>query len=365
MILPNVTVVVPTAGRVALTRACLASIQTSSAADRVRVEILIVDSSSTNEQAQLRMICAQLGARLVPGPPSVSEKRNLGAEVAGAEFVMFMDSDCVVTPGCLVAHLETLQDPSVHASQGTILFTGPERLVFRAIRCSGILNAFLPRSGQPIRSAASGNLMVRRAPFLKVRFDPRLGPPGLGGEDVDFGLRLSGHAFRIVGTSTALVCHDTATWNTFPANAKRFFSWGRSEAHLIARHPELSYIDMPSPVLVTLLVFIVSLVTACSSWRALLAFPIGFLSYVVFMTLVAVRHNPEDRLGGALAHWVFFMLDLGRVWESFRRGEPHLAVKRLCFAEDQVTQEWRDLVPTSWAVWIMVVMAIVVLWWSV
>ena len=257
------------------------------------------------------------------------------------------------------------RDSEVHASQGTILFSGAEPPVFRAIRCSGILNAFISPPGQPVRAAASGNLMVRRGPFLAVRFDPRFGPPGLGGEDVDFGLRLSAQGFRIIGTPTAIVYHDTVTWNALGSNVRRFFSWGRSEAHLIERHPTIAYLDMPSPVLVALLLGPASVAAAWWSWAALLALPLGFLSYAAFMSLAGARHHPEDRLGGALGHWVFFVLDLGRVWESFRRARPHAGLMRLRFTEDQVTQEWRDLVPTSWAVWLMVLVGIIFLWWAV
>jgi glycosyltransferase involved in cell wall biosynthesis len=350
---------------VALTRACVESIQSASAADGVQVEILVVDTSSTMERMQLHTICTQLGVEFVAGPPSVSEKRNLGAEQAKAENVMFVDSDCVVSPGCIAAHLATLQDPAVHASQGTILFRGLEPPVFRAIRSSGILNAFKPALGLPVRAAASGNLMVRRAPFLVVRFDPRLGPPGLGGEDVDFGLRLSDEGFRIIGTPAAIVYHDTVTWNALRSNVRRFFSWGRSEAYLIERHPTIAYLDMPSPVLAALLLGSASAASVWWSWLALLALPLGFLSYAAFMSVAGARHNSEDRLGGALGHWVFFVLDLGRVWESFRRARPHASIMRLRFTEDQVTQEWPDLVPTAWGVWFMVLQGIIFIWWAV
>jgi GT2 family glycosyltransferase len=362
---PLVTIVVPTAGRVALIHACLESIQRASAADGVEVEVFVVDSSSTFEQTQIQTICAQLGVAFIAGPISVSEKRNLGAKRARAENVMFVDSDCMISPGCIAAHLATLQAPEIHASQGTILFHGLEPPVFRAIRCSGILNAFMPQRGQPVRSAASGNLMVRRTPFLVVRFDPRLGPPALGGEDVDFGLRLSAQGFRIIGTPTAIVYHDTITWNALGSNVRRFFSWGRSESYLIERHSTIAYLDMPSPVLVVLLLGPASMAAAWWSWVALLALPLGFLSYAVFMGVAGARHNPQDRLGGAVGHWVFFMLDLGRVWESLRRARPHAALRRLRFAEDQVTQEWRDLVPTSWALWLMMLGGMVFIWWAV
>ena len=367
MQMPTVTVVVPTAGRVALTRACVESIQMAALADGVQVDTFLVDSSSPLEQTELRSICTKLGAEFLQGPVSVSEKRNLGAQQARTEYVLFVDSDCVVNPGCLASHLATLAEPNVQVSQGTILFRGPERLAFRAVRSSGILNAFIASSGQEVKAAASGNMMVRRLPFLEVRFDPRLGPPGLGGEDVDFGLRLSAHGFRVTGTPTAIVYHETATWNGFWPNFCRFFSWGRAEAHLIERHPTESYVDMPSPVFVALLLFgLASVVAAVRwSWLAFLAFPLGFLSHAAFMTVVGVRHHPKDRLGGALGHWVFFVLDLGRVCESLRRARPLAALRRIRFTENQVTDEWSDLVPTSWSVWFMVLVGLLGLWWAV
>jgi GT2 family glycosyltransferase len=350
---------------VALTRACLESIKKASAADGLAVKIVIVDSSSTSDQARLRTICGQLGVDFVRGPRSVSEKRNLGAQQALTDNVLFVDSDCVIAPGCLSSHLNTLRNPAVHASQGTVLFRGPETIVFRAVRCSGILNAFKPPQGQPVRSAASGNLMVRRNAFLAIRFDPRLGPPGLGGEDVDFGLRLSDAGFRIIGTPAAVAYHGTETWNQLGSIARRFFSWGRSECHLIERHPSFAYLDMPSPVTVSLLVGLASVAAVWQSWAALLALPFGLVIYAAFVSLAGAWRHSEDRLGGAFARWIFFALDSGRVCESLLHGRPDVALMRIRFAEDQVTQEWQDLVPTSWAVWMMVLAVIVFLWWAV
>jgi len=360
-----VTVVVPTAGRVELTRSCLESVCRLSVADAVPVDICIVDSSSPSERERLQDICEQLGVRFLPGPTSVSEKRNLGAAQASTEYVMFLDSDCVVTSGCVTAHLATLTDETVHASQGKVLFQGPERLAFRAIRCSGLLNAFLPEGGAPVRAAAAGNLMVRRASFLEVGFDPRLGPPGLGGEDVDFGLRLVNKGYRFVGTPGAVVYHDTLTWNSFGANLRRFIAWGRAEAHLIERHASCSYIDMPAPALVALALSVACAIVSVFSQAALLAFPLGFVTYGAIMAHVGARKCPADPVGGALGHWVFFVLDSGRIMESILIARPATAARRLRFMEDQVTREWGDLVPTSWAAWLTTLTVIVFLWWSV
>jgi len=360
-----VTVVVPTAGRVELTRSCLESVRVASGVEAVPVDIVVVDSSSPDDQERLTLICEQLDVELLPGPRSVSEKRNLGAEHALTQYVMFLDSDCVIAAGCLGAHLSRLTDETVDASQGKVLFQGPERLAFRAIRCSGLLNAFLPASGTPVQTACAGNLMVRRASFLDLRFDPRLGPPGLGGEDVDFGLRLLEAGGRFVGTPEAVVYHETITWNSFIADFRRFLAWGRSEAHLIERHPASSYLDMPSPVLVALALLLASAVSAIASPLALLAFPVGLITYGLIMAGVGAMKHRDDRLGGALGHWVFFILDAGRVIESILRTRPSSAFKRLRFAEDQVTQEWSDLVPIAWAEWLTTLTVIVFLWWSV
>lgn len=362
---PRATVVVPTRGRVSLTRACLESIVRISAADGVPTEILVIDSSVARDRMALEHICMELGAEYVPGPESVSEKRNLGAARARAAYVMFIDSDCVMAQGCLAAHLATLSDETVHASQGKVLFQGPERLAFRAVRCSGLLNAFVPADGAVVSTAAAGNLMVRRSTFLALRFDARLGPPGLGGEDVDFGLRLLARGLRFVGTPSAVVHHETLTWNSVTANLRRFVAWGRSEAHLIERHASASYVDMPSPVLVALALSLAIGVASVFSVKVIIAAPIGFLTYAGILACVGARRNPHDRPGGALAHWVFVALDAGRVFESVATLRPSTAFKRLRFTENQIADEWAHIIPVAWSAWLTTMTLIVVLWWSV
>ena len=228
--MPTVTVVIPSHGRVELTRACLDSVKVASAADGVQVEILVVDSSPSPEQTQLHAICARLGAHFISGPPSASGKRNLGAELASTEYVLLLDSDCLVIPGCFIAHLATLSDPAVHASQGSVSFHGSERLANRAARASGAFNITELPTGQPLRWVSGGNLMVRRGPFLEVRFDKTMDYHGFGEEGMDFGLRFSSRGYRIVGTPRALLCQDTVMSKSFRTNLARFFYWGRAEA---------------------------------------------------------------------------------------------------------------------------------------
>lgn len=358
----NASVVIPTMGRVSFTRACIASIR----ATAPEAEIIVVDSSPEPDACRLSTICAEIGAVFVAGPHSVSEKRNLGARRARSDFVLFLDSDCTIRPGCITAHMARLQDPDVHASQGSVHFTGGESLAFRAIRCSGLLDAFRPVDGAIVRSAAAGNLMVRRESFLEVEFDPRFGPPGFGGEDVDLGLRLAERGYPIVGTPAAVVHHDTSTWNGITANARRFVAWGRSEARLIETHPTASYLDMPSPAAVLPLVVVFGAIAALfiQAKPAAVAISASLLTYLISMTAAGAITRSEDRLGGALAHWVFILLDLGRVSQGILCGKPFIAARRIRFADDQVAREWRDIVPMSWALWLSVVMEVAVLWWA-
>lgn len=356
--MPVVTAVIVNKGQAQPARVCVESIRSAGEADSVQVEIIVVDSSPPQVQSQLQAICAQLGVNFISGPPSTSGKRKLGAELASTEYVLFLDSDCLVMPWCFISHLTTLSDPTVHASQGIVSFHGSERLAARA--CVSFNVTQLP-AGQTLRWASGGNLMVRRGPFLGVRFDQAMGHHDFGEEDMEFGLRFSSRGYRIVGTPGALVSQDTVTWKSFRTNFARFFSLGRTEACLIERHRDMSYVDMPSPALVMMLLTAISITTAWLNPMALLMLPIVFFTYAVFTTAVGVLYS-QDWVVGALGHWMSFMMGFGRLWESLRLKRPHLAFRRIRFTESQITQEWPNIVLISWGVWIMVLVGLVFQW---
>jgi len=106
-----VSVVVPTKNRFALLRETICSIQAQS---HQNWEAIVVDDGSTDESAGWVQSLAERDERIkwIPRPPARppggSSCRNIGLQLAQGEFVVFLDSDDVLTPSCLeqrVAHL--------------------------------------------------------------------------------------------------------------------------------------------------------------------------------------------------------------------------------------------------------------------
>ena len=106
-----VSVVVPTKNRFALLQQTISSIQAQSHRDW---EAIVVDDGSTDESAGWIQGLAERDERIkwIPRPPARpaggSSCRNIGLQHARGEFVIFLDSDDVLTPSCLeqrLAHL--------------------------------------------------------------------------------------------------------------------------------------------------------------------------------------------------------------------------------------------------------------------
>jgi len=106
-----VSVVVPTKNRFALLQETISSIQAQS---HHNWEAIVVDDGSTDESAGWIQSLAERDERIkwIPRPPARptggSSCRNIGLQHAQGEFVVFLDSDDVLSASCLeqrVAHL--------------------------------------------------------------------------------------------------------------------------------------------------------------------------------------------------------------------------------------------------------------------
>lgn len=360
MMFPNLTVVVPTFGRPALVDELLESVREAARLDLVEVEILVVDSSHPEDRKRLEQVCSLHGAELLDGPATVSEKRNLGARIAKAPLVLFVDSDCRIEPGCLLAHMHALARPDVHASLGSLKFVGPRSVWFRAVVESGILHVFEPPPDELLPWGPTANLAIRRDVAVEVGFDPTLGPPGCGGEDVDFGLRLTSAGYHLLGTPAASAVHNTETWNRPGELIHRFLSYGRSDAHLVRRYRERAYLDLPSPVIVGAALIALIFFAAITAPVRVLAIPAAAFAGAVAM--MASRPQGMGRVTFQLASLVFICLDLGRVREALRQRWWSTLLWRFRFRADDAELEWPGLAATARAELLAVAVAFVVLW---
>ena len=200
---PEVSVVIPTMDEGANVLDTIDSVRRNSGG--VTLEVVVVDDGSTDASAAaLRRLEDRGAIRLVrTGRIGPARARNLGAEVATAPLVAFLDAHCYVPPGWLPP-LIALFDR--HADAGivgpAITHTGDLRLVgFGGTWEDASLDMrWLSRPAGPVAVPfqPAGCQLVRRDTFEEIGgFDKGL--RRWGSEDVEFCLRawLMGYENRV------------------------------------------------------------------------------------------------------------------------------------------------------------------------
>lgn len=237
----GVSMVVPVRDRVRLLDRLLASLAPAVARVTEPVEMIVVDDSGPVAAAAHRRTCSRYGARYVRGPRHVGAKRNAGVAVATGDLILFVDSDCRATPELLSRHLAAMRaaPPAVAASAGPTEVEGAGTAVFDVMRRSVLLNGDLerPRRAGRVPWATTSNLMVRADAFRAVGGFVERSLTAVGGEDVDFGLRLTAAGYEIQCEPPAVVVHDRSSSDSLRAAARRLYTYGRSEQWLATVHP--------------------------------------------------------------------------------------------------------------------------------
>ena len=203
-------------------------------------EILLVDNlshpplevpSQTASYLPVRvLVCAQSGA---------AAARNLGAWQVRTRWVLFLDSDCIPTPGLIEGYRRALNGAIAYAGVVQAERNDP---LSRYYNAQGILRP-LPVWDQGVERPAyliTANALVWREALAQIGgFDERF--PSAAGEDIDLGLRL----WSVGPLSYAPVAQ---VLHTFESNlcsfVRRFVRYGRGNRRLAARYQ----VDLaPSP----------------------------------------------------------------------------------------------------------------------
>jgi glycosyltransferase involved in cell wall biosynthesis len=197
------SVVVCTRERPQLLERCLRAIATA-AAGVAGTEVIVVEQGTPAAER----ICTEIGLdAIVVSDDGIgaSRARNLGAERASGEVVLFTDDDCEVPPGWIRSHLHTMRDPEIAASFGRV---GGLRQYEEDDPSTVPLRH--RRGGVPWRIGHASNMAATRASLLAVGgFDERLGPGIEGaatGEDSDLIVRML-HAGYFVASGGAEEVH--------------------------------------------------------------------------------------------------------------------------------------------------------------
>jgi mycofactocin glycosyltransferase len=229
---PSVTIVVPVRDRPGELADCLASLR-GVRHPRHLLDVVVVDDGSARPSA------VPAGVRLVRLPHSIGPAgaRNAGARAARGDVLAFLDSDCVAEPGWLEALLPELADPEVAAVGGRIAAASERTWLerYEAVRSPLDLGAVRAAAGpgRAVPYLVTANLVVRRTDFEAAGgLDEGL----RWGEDVDLCWRLHRAGRRLVYQPAGQVRHRHR--GGIRAFAATRASYARSEADLLARHPE-------------------------------------------------------------------------------------------------------------------------------
>jgi mycofactocin glycosyltransferase len=227
--LADVTVVIPVRDRHAELDRCLAGLS-----DLPRV--IVVDDASA-DPAAIKRIAAAYGANVIHRPVNggPGTARNTGLAAAATEFVAFLDSDCVPSPGWLTGLLPHFADPAVGAVAPRIVphqagagwlarYEGASSTLDMGARPSVVRPAgrvpYVPGAALVVRRAAAGD-GFRDGMHV--------------GEDVDFVWRMAAAGWRVRYAPDAVMGHDHRV--TFRAWFGRRADYGTSAAALEELHP--------------------------------------------------------------------------------------------------------------------------------
>lgn len=212
---PSVSFVVPTKDSGRTLQALLVSLGAQDGG-----EVIVVDNHSTDETAT---VAARLADQLVVQGPERSVQRNVGADLATADFVCFLDSDMVAEPSLAASIVEAfVADPGL----GALVL--PEDAFGEGFWAScRTLEKALYQGDARFEAARA----FRREAFLAVGgYDPAL----TGGEDWDLPDRLEAAGWR-TGATSSHVRHDEGRLHLLETfRQKRYY--GRCIPTYLARH---------------------------------------------------------------------------------------------------------------------------------
>jgi Glycosyltransferase like family 2 len=198
---PAVTVVMPFAGsRADAERALDALLEIGTGPDD---ELILSDNAGLAPQRDGVLVVAAASER------SPSHARNVGAERATRDWVLFLDADCRAEPGLIESYFEQPIAPDIGALAGEVIAaTDGTSLAARYGAARNFLGQSAHLSHSYLPRAVAANLLVRRSAFEQV-----------GGfyegvraaEDTDFSWRLQRAGWVLEARPRARVVHQYRT----------------------------------------------------------------------------------------------------------------------------------------------------------
>ncbi len=236
-------------------------------------EVIIVDNNSAipikiQESFKEYGLSIQLLTCVKPGPAAA---RNTGGDHAQGEWLLFVDSDCVPTATFISGYLSAIKSESAKENspvgyQGSVGAVGDDAISNYYVSQQILRPPKLPdcTEGSIPMCLVSANILILRSAFQRVDGfnDDFL---FVGGEDIDFGLRLSEIGqLKYAPNALVLHCFDDGLVGFI----RRFFAYGKGNRCVIEHH---SISLLPLPFTAKNKTILVNHLLALLQWLCLLA----------------------------------------------------------------------------------------------
>ncbi len=340
----GISVIIPTKQRVPLVRQAVHSLQR--AANHLPAgcawEVLLVDDSPEPAASQLRSLADPLGqVRYLRGPVKVGAKRNYGAARARHDYLVFLDSDCWVSEPFLVAHAAAAGRGLSPSGRPVGAIAGPVELADDArtwlTRLADYSPLFNAPFGWPARYAelywaCTANLAVSRKVFEAVGGFDEDTFTVVGGEDVDFSLRLNNAGFAICAERAAAAHHTATLLTNFGDMASKMVLYGRSSVYNTTRHPSHGQWHANPSLLA--IAGAGGLIAGRRAGRAGRAAALAAAAVFAAQSARLMIRNARPSMLAMPATALEWIFDAGIAMEAVRRGRPAEAFRRFRYFDE-------------------------------
>ncbi len=162
------------------------------------------------------------------GGRGLGAARQLGAEAASQDYVVFVDSDTIIPPSCLADLLVDVRDGDYGAVQAQLL---PPTAALSYWQAGERWRRSVQEPAGPAAAIGCQATVVKRSLVLAIRFDPLFEGAA---EDGDFFFRARREGARIGRSATAVAFHEDRR-TLFAFVAQRVWH-GRGLARMAFRH---------------------------------------------------------------------------------------------------------------------------------
>ncbi len=231
----KISVIIPVFNSSLTLERCLESILRSDYPD---LECFVIDDGSTDNSSEIAGRFPVQVTKTQQGPKGPAQARNMGAEQANGEILLFVDSDVTIQPDTLSKIASVFDhDPDITAIFGSYDDQPDHRDFFSQYK--NLFHHFVHQTSQPEASTFwSGCGAIKRDIFLSVGgFDAEKYPkPSI--EDIELGYRLKTLGYKISLQKEIQVKH-LKKWSFFGLIKTDIFQRAVPWSRLIFKHKKL------------------------------------------------------------------------------------------------------------------------------